>query len=80
MKMEGSTRTQMVVVEEPEDWAAVGTVAVAEGVGEDYSSETTEAMENGIFGQGLQEEVNLEEIWVVCRVNPSQLRIQASAE
>lgn len=37
-------------------------------------------MENGTFEQGLQAEVNLREIWVVCTVNLSQLWIQASAE
>lgn len=34
VKMEGSTQTQMVV-EGPVGWAAVGTVAVPEGAGED---------------------------------------------
>lgn len=37
-------------------------------------------MEIGIFEQGLQEEVSLGEIWVLCTVNLTQLRIQASAE
>lgn len=34
VKMEGNTQTQ--VVEGPEGWASVGTVAVLEETGEDY--------------------------------------------
>lgn len=66
VKTEGSTQTQ-VVVEGPEGWAFVGTVAVSEETGEDWDR-NYEVVENGRFEQELQEVVNFGDIGVAQRV------------